>query len=498
MRGRARIGLFAALAWMWPALALAQTAGPGPSTDNAPSRGGGSAVSAGVDVNWELGCGKGGQASGKIGCNRRKDDVRQPVRVKPVKPRRVVVSLPEAEPVKPTVRKPVRLAVKKPAKVAVKTPSRPKAPAKLAALPRPKAKPAVTPVLTGDFVADEVLVLLDETANAGSLAAQFNLVVRNERRSALLGARLVRFAIPDGRTPQLVLAALANAQGVTGADVNTIYALQAMRTPGNYAFDRIGLPVTLSSGAGVAIAVIDSATDPRHPALKKAYAGFFDALPDRPVVDATHGTAVGGLIAGGGKLPGLAPKARLFHARAFEDGKSTMDAILAAFDWAVSQDVRIVNMSFAGPKNALMSTACEAALRRGVVLVAAAGNNGPGAKPAYPGAYPGVIAVTATNDKDALMPQANRGDYVFAAAPGVDVIAPAPGGGADFVTGTSFAAAIASGAIANLIADDKARDAAWVEQRLSATAHDLGIAGRDTDFGFGLISLGESAATAAQ
>lgn len=415
----------------------------------------------------------------------------------PGTPGRVMVETPKTGPTvtdKPKVRKPAKTIVNtasKPAgrKVAPKT--------DLASLPRPSARPNLAPVLVGDFVADEVLVALDsDGASPESLASRFNLVVRGERRSLLLDARLVRFGIPDGRTPEAVIAALSTA-GVETAYLNSIYALQGMRVPKNYAYERIGVPGKPNGGKGVAVAVIDSATDSKHPSLKNIYAGFFDALPDYPVVDATHGTAVGGLIAGGGSLPGVAPQARIYHARAFENGKSTMDAILAAFDWAAGQKVRVVNMSFAGPQNTLMRQACAAALERGIVLVAAAGNNGPGAKPAYPGAYAGVIAVTATNDKDALMPQANRGDYVFVAAPGVDVIAPAPGGGADFVTGTSFAAAIVSGAVADLIAADPRRDDRWIEQALAETAHDLGANGRDDDFGYGLLSVGAAAKLAA-
>ncbi|MBK8457281.1 MAG: S8 family serine peptidase [Phyllobacteriaceae bacterium] len=476
--------------------ALAQTAGQG----NGPSNGGkASGHSNGVILEWQPGCSKGGGASASRGCGR--SNPKKPVGEKPRKivrvplpnPKRVIVDLPDRNPVvtvapaKPKKPKVVRKIVKPTGN----------APVALAALPRPAAKPAAAPVLVGDFVADEVLVTLSgDAAMAEQIAGRFNLVVRSQRASTLLGRRIVRFGIPDGRAPEIVVAALGGADGVAAADLNAIYSLQAMRAPKNYAFERIGLQSGKSNGEGVAIAVIDSATDTRHPALKSAYAGFFDALPDFPVVDAAHGTAVGGLIAGGGNLPGMAPKARIFHARAFENGKSTMDAILAAFDWAVSQNARIVNMSFAGPQNGLMRSACEAALERGVVLVAAAGNNGPEAKPAYPGAYPGVIAVTATSERDTLMPQANRGDYVFVAAPGVDVVAPTPGGGADFMTGTSFAAAIASGAIANLIAADPTRDDNWVARTLSATARDLGAAGRDADFGYGLLTVGAAMAAA--
>ena len=155
---------------------------------------------------------------------------------------------------------------------------------------------------------------------------------------------------------------------------------------------------------------------------------MFDAMPGVEVTARDHGTSVAGLIAGTGEFRGMAPGSKIYHARAFEGGKSTMDIILAALDWAAEQDVRIINMSFVGPKNDFLEEACAAARERDIVLVAAAGNNGPKAPYGYPAAYDGVIAVTATDEKDQLMAQANRGPYVFVSAPGVNVIAPVGGG----------------------------------------------------------------------
>jgi subtilisin family serine protease len=164
-----------------------------------------------------------------------------------------------------------------------------------------------------------------------------------------------------------------------------------------------------------------------------------------------------------------------------------MDTILSALDWAAGRDVRIINMSFVGPRNELLETACRNARARNIVLVAAAGNNGPKAPFGYPAAYAGVTAVTATDEQDRLMQQANRGPYVYLSAPGVDMIAPV-GGGSDLVTGTSFAAAIVSGAVANLIRSNPERSADWIEKALADTATDLGSAGRDGDFGYGLLN----------
>ncbi len=345
-----------------------------------------------------------------------------------------------------------------------------------------------TRAVAGDHVPDEVLAMVDGGATAvQQIAGTFGLQVRSQRFSTLLGTTLVRFGIPDGRPVSAVLAALAGDNRVLDRGANHIYTLQQAASVANYAFDRIALDPGAASGEDVRIAVIDTGVDADHPALEGVIAGQFDAMPDIAVEGLDHGTSIDGLIAGVPPFEGMAPGARIFHARAFEGGRSTMDVILAALDWAADQDVRIVNMSFVGPKNTLLGIACANARARGMVLVAAAGNNGPGAPYGYPAAFPGVIAVTATDAEDGLMQQANRGPYVYLAAPGVDMIAPI-GGGSDLVTGTSFAAAIASGAVANLLHANPGLSAGQVEEVLAVTATDLGPAGRDDDFGYGLLN----------
>jgi subtilisin family serine protease len=350
------------------------------------------------------------------------------------------------------------------------------------------APPAAAPVaVSGEFVPDEVLVTVDgDAAVAADIAAAFGLEIRSQRTSTLLGSTVVRFGIPDGRPVGVVLAQLAGDGRTTRRTANSVYDLQQAAGAVNYAFQRIALSPDSASGENVRIAVIDTAIDETHPALKGAIAGQFDAMPGVEVTARDHGTSVAGLIAGTGEFPGMAPGATIYHARAFEGGRSTMDVILSALDWAAEQDVRIINMSFVGPKNEFLEEACAAARERDIVLVAAAGNNGPKAPYGYPAAYDGVIAVTATDENDKIMAQANRGPYVFVSAPGVNVIAPV-GGGQDLVTGTSFAAAVVSGAIANLIHAAPDRSADWVAAALSSTAKDLGDAGRDSDFGFGLV-----------
>src|SRR5262249_39635293 len=151
--------------------------------------------------------------------------------------------------------------------------------------------------------------------------------------------------------------------------------------------------------------------------------------------DTAHGTAIAAILVGAPApghptAGGLLPDADLYAAAVFErqGSQSKADAFVlaAALDWMVRNRVSMVNVSLAGDNNGLMALAVHRANQRGTVLVAAAGNAGPNAPPAYPGALPEVIAVTAVDQTGAVFPGANRGDYIAFAAPGVRIWVPGP------------------------------------------------------------------------
>ncbi len=127
------------------------------------------------------------------------------------------------------------------------------------------------------------------------------------------------------------------------------------------------------------------------------------------------------------------------------------------------------------------------AMKTGALLVAAAGNDGPGAQPPYPAALAGVLAVSATDANDRVYQHATRGNHVAMAAPGVDVVAAGPGGRWSLHSGTSFAAAHVAGVAALLYAARPSLGAAEVRSILEATAVDLGPRGRDPEFGAGRV-----------
>ena len=143
-------------------------------------------------------------------------------------------------------------------------------------------------------------------------------------------------------------------------------------------------------------------------------------------------------------------------------------------------------MSFAGPSDPELALALAAARKKGIVLVAAAGNAGAKSPPLFPASDANVIAVTAIDADDQLFKLANRGKHIAVAAPGVDVLAPAPRRSYQMSTGTSIAAAQVSGIAALLLErkPDLTPDA--VRKILASTAGDLGPKGRDEQFGAGL------------
>jgi subtilisin family serine protease len=122
-----------------------------------------------------------------------------------------------------------------------------------------------------------------------------------------------------------------------------------------------------------------------------------------------------------------------------------------------------------------------------LVLIAAAGNAGPRSKPLFPAAYPNVIAVTATDADDKLFTGANQGRHNAVAAPGVDILLPAPERGYQVTTGTSFAAAEVSGIVALMLERKPDLGHEGVRKALTTTARDLGPKGVDPQFGAGLV-----------
>jgi subtilisin family serine protease len=361
---------------------------------------------------------------------------------------------------------------------------------------------AVTIAERPQFKAAEILLLIrgdDPDTVAAGIAQGFNLALTETLSFALLEtSRVYRFSILDNQPVPTVVAAVSTVPGVGLAAPNTYYFLEGDAGSAalglQYALPKMRVPAaqTIANGKGLTVAVIDSGVDRSHPALKDANLTLLDIVKGGVEGPDMHGTAVTGIIAASGDLTGIAPGAKVIAVRAFAPERlgspavTTTDALMKAVDQAFSLGARIFNMSFAGQRNEFLIELIDAAYAKGAVFVAAAGNEGPDAPPAYPAAHDKVIAITATDEADALYDRANRGGYVFAAAPGVDILAPVMDQGFDYLSGTSFAAAHVTGVIALMMERNPQLTAEAVRSALVDTAQDLGDVGRDTDFGAGL------------
>ena len=240
-------------------------------------------------------------------------------------------------------------------------------------------------------------------------------------------------------------------------------------------------------GSPVRIGLIDGPVDTRHPALRAVRIETSTVLGrrDRPA-SSDHATGISGLIAA--QEFGLAQGAQIISVtavtRAGTREIAKLESIAAALDLLVSRNVDIVNMSLAGPSNAALARAIERAASRGVLMVASVGNNR-NAPVAYPASDPNVIGVTAVDAGKRLYRHASRGRGVDFAAPGVDLRVPTGRNGSAFRSGTSFASAALTAIIAVELSKNGG-DPTSIRRALSARAEDLGRAGPDLDFGFGL------------
>jgi hypothetical protein len=360
--------------------------------------------------------------------------------------------------------------------------------------PRRDTTQAAVNLLT---IPNELVAEIEGTeAQADEIARRHGLRRVESQNFPLIGATIGLFRITDRRPVDVVSREFATEASVRAVQPNFRYILQEQKAALSekdslqYALEKLHLPEAhaLAHGAGIRVAVIDSAIDVRHSELANSIVESFDALgnSEGPHV---HGTGIAGAIVAHARLTGSAPAAQILAIRAFGAGtggaQSNSYVILKALNYAVVKGARVINMSFAGPKDAIIERGITAVAMNNIVMVAAAGNAGAKSPPLYPAANPNVIAVSATDAQDHLFSASNRGAYIAVAAPGVDVFLPAPDDKYQLTSGTSFSAAFVSGLAALMLERNPALKPDDLRATLMQTARDLGSPGRDDLFGAG-------------
>ena len=355
------------------------------------------------------------------------------------------------------------------------------------------------------YVPDEVITAFSSSASPQAIdqiARRYNLTRLESQSFPLIGSTFYRWRIGGRRPVADIVGAIEDERIVASAQPNYVFTLQEDATKissdtrgdaAQYVLRKLQIEQAhqVATGKNILVAVIDSEIDVKNPDLDGTIVRNFNAL-DGEENPHQHGTAIAGAIAAHGKLLGVAPGAQLLAARAFGDtpgvAKGTSFAIYKSLQWAADNGARVVNMSFAGPADPALHRMLAAAYEKDIVLIAAAGNAGPNSPPLYPAADSSVIAVTATDSNDSLFKMANRGQYIAVAAPGVEILALAPGESYQITTGTSVAAAHASGIAALLLERKPSLKPRDIRAILMTTAKPLGLTGQHSDFGSGLVN----------
>jgi thermitase len=243
-------------------------------------------------------------------------------------------------------------------------------------------------------------------------------------------------------------------------------------------------------GSGAKVAVVDTGIAADHPDLEGKIFAQKDVVDNDDVAEDIHGhgTHVAGTVAAatnnGEGMAAVCPSCRLLIAKAGDDPFFDADIVQGIY-WSVDNRAKVINLSLGFPGNSrILEHAVDYAWQRGVVVVAAAGNENTD-EPFYPAAYDKVISVAATNQNDRKASFSNFGTTIDVAAPGVGILSTVPGDEYALSDGTSMASPHVA-ALAGLLAA-QGRTAPEIRKRIQRTAVDLGAEGKDNKFGWGRI-----------
>lgn len=356
-------------------------------------------------------------------------------------------------------------------------------------------------------------------AIAQDLQTQYQLRRVGAFPLASIGVQCLVFQVPSDQSLEATLARLRADPRVELAQPNQAFeGLQATTSASSAAYTHLAYGVRLlradqarpiSTGRSVSVVVIDTGADTEHPDLRGRVVetrNFVDGGEPSFTTD-RHGTAVAGVIgaraaAVGAGLDGVAPDAVLTVAKAcwYPDQASAKArcsswTLAKAIDFAITSGAKVINLSLGGRSDELLARLLAAADRRGVTVVAATREDQ--GDPGFPATLDTVIPVISCDPNSRVTrPPWHTPDFV-AAAPGVDIVAPAPHGRYDLLSGSSLAAAHVTGVVALLVQQDPQRRPDQIRALLRATAKPVANANPSASPAIGIVDACAALARAA-
>jgi hypothetical protein len=350
-----------------------------------------------------------------------------------------------------------------------------------------EADPNGQPMLRGELVA------LDLTAAGLDRIVAAGFSVGPGQALAGLDAELYVLRAPPAMSTQRALQRLRELDPGASFDFDHLYLPSALPTADE---PSAALPASATAAGqaldGVRVGLIDSGVQRTHAVFAQARVTSWGCQGES--IPSAHGTEVASLLVGdAAPFRGAAPGAVLYAADVYcgAPAGGAIETIAQAFGWLSGQHVPVINVSLVGPDNLILKRVVRQTIAQGCLIVAAVGNDGPAAPPLYPAAYPDVIGVSAVDGRQRVLLEAERGPQVSFAAPGADLAAASLPDGYQAVRGTSFAAPIVAGLLAQRLSDPQPEAARRAVASLAREAEADGRGQRDrAAVGFGLVGVG--------
>lgn len=326
-------------------------------------------------------------------------------------------------------------------------------------------------------------------------ALEWGYTLKKQEKLEGLNLYLLTFDCPPGVDPKDASLELERLQPKSSVGElhkyslnSSTFSLSRTATPKTFANEMLGWPDS-GCDSHVKIGIIDGGLSQKFidQTTAKVYnKSFIDKMPSETAV--RHGTSIAAILTDPARLKDV----MLYSAAVVEQDENGNDyssptAMLKALNWMLLNDVKVVNISLSGPPNKVLETALDVASEKGLLIVAAVGNQGQNSPPQFPAAYNTVLAATAVDVEGDIYDKAVRGSHVDFSAPGVDIYINAEGQNR-YISGTSIAAPFVTAAIASSLGMKNYKNRDDIIQYFSSSATDLGPKGKDSIFGLGLIN----------